>query len=333
MNSKNERTFQKWKMLLKFSIGIICVGYIVTFFTKNSDSILIVFNIDLLSIILIVFTIIITLLFYFLRFLIIVIRCSGQKIPFHDWVKTTIIARFLNLILSQSGNIYRAIYLKKTYQVNYTNYIIIYSSFAWIDTFLNIGAITILIAILNPKLKIGDYYAWNISLYLFLMTLVAPFVGRILLSCTSFKSPRITWIRDKVSYVVSTAINVSKDILFMGKISSLGLIVLFTNMIAYKILFNSFLIEVDFSTIAIFCVLLKIGNFITITPGNIGVQELAFGFLSQEMGVGMAEGIVVSIVGRLILTSITIVWAISIGGLGVIRKWSAYSRENVDEKL
>jgi hypothetical protein len=70
----------------------------------------------------------------------------------------------------------------------------------------------------------------------------------------------------------------------------------------------------------LFYSLLKISSAFIIIPGNVGIQEIAFGFLSKEMGTGMAEGILISTVMRVLGTSLIIIIAVIIGGKGLFSK-------------
>jgi uncharacterized membrane protein YbhN (UPF0104 family) len=54
----------------------------------------------------------------------------------------------------------------------------------------------------------------------------------------------------------------------------------------------------EFAVLAIFVILSRVTNVIIIAPGNFGLREFLYGYLSDWMGVGMSEGIFISLTIR-----------------------------------
>ena len=61
------------------------------------------------------------------------------------------------------------------------------------------------------------------------------------------------------------------------------------------------------------------------TLGDISVQELAYRILSGQMGIGMAQGMVVSVIMRILSTSVIIVLGGLFGGIALLRRRADYS--------
>ena len=66
-------------------------------------------------------------------------------------------------------------------------------------------------------------------------------------------------------------------------------------------------------------ILFSLSFFIVLTPGNIGIQEIAWGLLSEKMGIGMETGILMSGFVRLIGTGVLSILGITLGGVDLIR--------------
>jgi hypothetical protein len=67
-----------------------------------------------------------------------------------------------------------------------------------------------------------------------------------------------------------------------------------------------------------------ISFFIILTPGNIGIQEIAWGFLSEQMGIGMEIGILMSGFIRLVSMGVLAACGIAFGGVDLIRNRKMY---------
>jgi uncharacterized protein (TIRG00374 family) len=104
----------------------------------------------------------------------------------------------------------------------------------------------------------------------------------------------------------------------------LGIAVFIITVFSYYVLFAGFDMRLSLPALTVFCTLLNLSTFFVITPGNIGIQEIAFGFISQQFGVGMAQGILVSIVSRIISTALTILLGVLFGGMNVIKYRNKY---------
>ncbi len=318
----------KTKKIIKLIILFVSIAYISHFFYKNWNTIEIGFRFNKLIIGLILILSLSALITYAYRLKIILDKCAGTSPLFWNWFKIIILGRFLNLIFSQMGNIYRGIELKKNYQISYTNYISTFVSFVWMDLCLNLIISEFVIVFLNPDIKICNYNITNILLLIVLFTFLSPIFAKFFLQLFFKKFRWFLWINSKLTEVLTITLNNLKDFRYMTKFILLGLFVLAQTLAGYFLLFLSFEIKLSFPTLIIFYTLLKFSTFVVITPGNMGIQEIAFGFLGEQMGIGMAQGILVSAVGRVISTSIIILSGIIFGGVGLLKRRKEYTKEN-----
>lgn len=72
-------------------------------------------------------------------------------------------------------------------------------------------------------------------------------------------------------------------------------------------------IEPNVPDLALFLALYKLSTLVVLTPGNLGIREMAFGFLSQALGIGMAEGILASAMLYAVHSSLVIPLGLAFG--------------------
>jgi uncharacterized protein (TIRG00374 family) len=324
------------KTLLKIAIVTACIVYIVSFFYTNRKSLNIVVRLNFITLSALVLLWFSYMLIYSWRFQFILQKCSSRKIAFGRWFKILITGNFLNMVFSQLGNFYRGIMLKKEHDISYTSYITTFASFAWMDTWMNLILAVVIILLIKPDLKIGPFPASFLLVIICAVIIILPVVASFFLRFIRFKNRYLDWTKSKLSHVLTTTIDNIKDVSFLLKIILLGIVIFILTIFSYYVLFAGFDIQLTLPVLAVFCTLLSLSTFFVITPGNIGIQEIAFGFISQQLGIGMAQGILVSVVSRIINTALTILLGVLFGGINLLRHREDYSQasspDNGDNK-
>jgi hypothetical protein len=310
----------KIKKILKLAVFLLCAGYIVKYFYGNWDSLQIAFKINKFMIACILLLSITTLITFAYRFKIIMHKCSGRNPPFWEWFKVIMLARFYNLFFAQSGNIYRGVELKRRFGISYTDYVSASVSFGWMDICLDLIITGVIIILVRPDFKLGAFKAYQFVALLLLVIICLPLLADLLLKRISIKAPSLLWAKSKLSEVLTATITNIKDLPYLAKIVIWGLLVAAQTLIVYYILFMSFEIKLDIPSLMLFYALLKLSSAVIITPGNIGIQEIAFGVLSTQIGGGMAQGILISAFSRALGSSIIIILAVILFAVGLIPK-------------
>ncbi len=313
------------KALLRIVIAAACIVYIISFFYVNRNSLSIVIKLNFITLSALVLLFFCYLLVHGWRLQLILQKCSGRKIAFWQWFKILTIGNFLNMVFSQLGNVYRGIKLKKEHDISYTSYIASFASFAWMDTCMNLVLAIVIILLIEPDLKISSFPASFLLVIICAVIIALPVIASFFLRFIRFKNSYLDWTKSKLAQVLTTTLDNIKDISFLLKIISLGIAVFAITVFSYYVLFAGFDMRLSLPALTVFCTLLNLSTFFVITPGNIGIQEIAFGFISQQFGVGMAQGILVSIVSRIISTALTILLGVLFGGMNVIKYRSKYA--------
>jgi uncharacterized protein (TIRG00374 family) len=314
------------KTFLKIAIVAACIVYIADFFYTNRNSLSIVIRMNFATLLILVLLSFSYMLLHSWRFQFILQKCGSRKIAFWQWFKILTLGNFLNMVFSQLGNVYRGVKLKKEHDISYTSYITTFASFAWMDTWMNLVLAIVIILLVKPDLKIGSFSASSLLVIICAVIIILPVMASLFLRFIRFKNRYLDWTKSKLSQVLTATLDNIKDTSFLLKIILLGVTIFALVVFSYHVLFAGFDMQLTLPVLAVFCTLLSLSTFFVITPGNIGIQEIAFGFISQQLGIGMAQGILVSVVSRIISTTLTILLGVLFGGINLIKHRKDYSQ-------
>ena len=199
---------------IQYAILIASIGYIIFFFIGNKNIFQTTFQIDLK---ILVSILILQLIFLFLqswRFQIMIQKCSLVRPPLWSWFKIFILGRFLNLIFTQIGNLYRSVQLKSKYGISHTRYVSVFTSMAWIDTCMNLMIAFLVILLTNVSFQIGQLIAWKAILIIFTIIFFGPVILEILLKKIRIVNHRFLWLQGKLSEVLNITLVNTRPIRF-----------------------------------------------------------------------------------------------------------------------
>ena len=318
----------KYSRILRTALALGCVSYIVYFLIKNKQDLKVVFDIN---------PIYLTLFFIFsilgqslvaYRWRIVLHKCSGKTIAFFKWLRYFILGRFLNLIAPQLGNLYRSVALKKDYGITYTDYISSMASYTWMDTCLNLLFAWIVIAVVDIRLKIGQVSALAIVTLILIFAFIMPVIFEYLFSKKMFKRKFLKWAQSKVHEVLTTALQNVRDVNFIFKIISTAVLAFVYTIAMLYFCFKVFDITISLPALSLFYVIMRISNLVIITPGNIGLREIAYGIIGSQIGISMTEGIIISIILRIVNNLVLLVLGTLYGGIGLLKRKNEIYSDN-----
>jgi uncharacterized membrane protein YbhN (UPF0104 family) len=228
----------------------------------------------------------------------------------HFW--TTFRHFVVGQFLPQGGNVYRAVMLKKTDNVDYGRFVSGMFSFKWMNVAFSSLLGIMIIAIYDPHIQIQHVTILPLlSVVLLLLVVAVPACNAIhrglrSLDTDSFLLKPLIVITEIIGRTMS--LMKSPRLLFLN-----GLIVWLSvciNIFVLYFFFKSIGSPRDLVTLTIYVVVLRAAKVITLTPANLGIREFLLGLLSHAGGGGMAQGISVSVMWR--LTRILTVGAMSV---------------------
>ena len=309
----------RYKKIIQWGAAFCCLVYIVWFFRQNSHELVRLSYLRPLSLVGLAGLFVLGHIIYSYRFLIVLKKCSGRSIPLWAWFKIVVLGRFLSTFAPQAGNIYRSVLLKKKYQITYTRYASSFFSFNWLDTCVNIIFATVIILVMQPDLRLGSFVALYFLAALFVLIAVVPLLLETVFRLITFRNRWIAWLHGKLSEMLTVSVGNLTDTSYLLKIILSGVFSLVNTVAIFYLFFLGLDLDVNLPVLVLFYVVLKLSNQIIITPGNLGVREIAYGILSEQMQIGMAEGMLIALCVRLMGTSILIILAGLFGGSELLK--------------
>ncbi len=234
------------------------------------------------------------------------------------WFRVFVFSRFFNTLLGQSGNIYRAMRLKRGWGFSYTSTVSCYAGFAWLDTLLNTFLMSLALLIWDPALRLAGCPALLLSISFFCLLLaglpVLALIGRRIPANLSGESRFF----GKLFRKAGEALRSLADIRFFLLINAIGLVSFFLQLLTVYAVFLSLGHNPGAANLVIFVTLLRFSTLVVLTPGNLGLQEMACAYLASAMGMDMSKGLLVSGLLRIVdwINLGLIAGVLAVSGLG-----------------
>lgn len=253
------------------------------------------------------------------RFHVVLRQVAPQRVPFWPWLQLFVLGRFLNLFVPQGGNVYRGVVLKRRFAVPYTRFVTAFVNAPWIAMVLNFALGALLVTLLTPRTTVAG---WPLGLLLGLAALIAaaaPLLGSLVLP----RLPRgwrwSAWAHARVREVLGVTLESLGDARYLWRVSAWTVAAFGQAVLMLWVCFAALGTQVGLAEAVAFYVLLQLATYLTITPGNLGVQELAFGFLAVGLGSGAVDGVLVSALLRVTGVIALVALALPLGGMQALR--------------
>ena len=315
------------KRILRWGILLISIGFIVYVFRNERDGLKLFLDIRTPELVWLMSFIFMYFALHGYRYLVVLEKFSECVIGFRPWFRIYILGRFLNTIVPQSGNLYRSIYLKRKFHVAYTRYVGAYITFAWMGACFNLLLSVIVMLFVGAGSTLAGVPASYVVIALLVSLFGLPFAMSWAFRAVNLGNGRFSWVYHKIDETITVSLSSLRDARFMVHFFSVGIALFVVTCAIFWIIFRSLGIEPNLSQVALFFVLLQLISYVSFTPGNLGFQEVAFGVLAELTGVGMAEGIVISVLLRIATYIALIALAVPLGGLGLIRGFDQMRQE------
>lgn len=228
------------------------------------------------------------------RFFVVARHLGLKDLSTLAWFRIFVVSKAMNMILGQLGNVYRAVSLKRIYGFSYSKVGGTYFTFSLLDALLNCLLMAVAVAIWNPSLRLAGLpvlpvaaaMAGAVALSLPLMAVIGRAVARRTLGSDGFAARTAR----KASEILTSV----TDLRLMATVCGIGFLAFLLNMATVYFAFAGMGHWLDMASLVIFVAILRFSYVVIVTPGNLGIRELAYGFLSTAMGMEMSQGLVVS---------------------------------------
>lgn len=241
-------------------------------------------------------------------------ECSSVSVPKWTWFRLTSVGQFLNLLFPQLGNVYRAFILKRDHGIGYAQYAAGLFTFVWIDLLIGLAFAIVSIAILDPSMRIGELSGLAVLVTILLGVLIAPFLIKRLLATR--EGGRIARLRVRATILLETATRFLHDGRYLSRAFTLNVLLVATQLASIHFAFDAVGADIDFPRLMLFQVLVRLSNQIVVTPGNLGLTEVAYGVLAGASGSTMQHGVAAGVLIRALGSAVVVVLGLALGGAG-----------------
>ncbi|MDJ0951019.1 MAG: lysylphosphatidylglycerol synthase transmembrane domain-containing protein [Alphaproteobacteria bacterium] len=312
----------KLSTVISWSVLIGCAGFILHFFSSDRQSLALLAGISPAQIAVLVLLHVVYLGLHGYRYQVVLQKCSGRALAYLAWFRIYVIGRFLNLVVPQMGNVYRGLRLKSELRVSYTSYASGLLSVGWLGAWCNLVAGVAVVGWLSPDLRVGGLSAFWGLLALTLAVGIGPILLHRVLALIhpSGGLGALSWLRAKIAEAVGGAVGALRDGRYVGAILLLSAAQFAIACAIFFACFEALGITVGAGELVLFYVLLQFSTYVNITPGNLGVQEIAFGLLADAIHIGMGEGMLVSALLRVTGYLALFALALPMGAVDVMRR-------------
>lgn len=229
---------------------------------------------------------------YSLRLQLVVEAWSDQKIPKGHFLKLMVAGRVYNVLLPQSGTAYRGIALKRNYGISYAKYIESQAAFGILDLIINISICVILWSGYTYGALAGAATLATLSA---LACVCFCFRNRLAVMARQERPGRFqAWMKG----VLGSVIELTKPT-FAIRFIVLSLFCLFLMAAVFGLYFKHLNVSPTIAEIAVFYTLYRCTFYFAITPGNLGLRELAVGLIGTPLGIGSATAIFTALIVRI----------------------------------
>jgi uncharacterized membrane protein YbhN (UPF0104 family) len=222
-----------------------------------------------------------------------------------------VIARILNLVVPQSGNVYRIASLKDKYRAPIVETTGGLAAFIWISVTASLILSTVLTIVSAPTASDGTTVSVRILAGLTIMAIAAPWALLALASQITSDSSFLTKVRRASIAALEVTRHPRVLIQFLGY-WALSLVVV---VIMYSIAFGMVGSVPSVATLVAIYALVQATSFIVITPGNIGIQDLGFAAVAVAFGsepeVAAAAALIIRVSGVAVTAVVGLVVAVT----------------------
>jgi hypothetical protein len=318
LSPKRCRRTTKIKLFQRF-IAIISVCFVVFSLIKDRTILEQAKNIPRRDVGLILALLTIYFILHAQRFVLLVEQHCRCRIPLLDWIRMLLVMRFMNNVVPQTGSIYRGITLKRDYGISYTDFIAANIFFIWTDTILNFVIALLFFILGTSQLEIFRTSALNILILGIIILIAAPFAARAFIRKLS--SPSHPEFHRKLVQIVDELFRGIKQPRYIAVTTSIALISFLLMTEIFRILLGAIGAEIDLATLGVFYALYRLTFHINITPGNLGIREIAYGLLCAGAQIGMSKGLLISAELRILSVIMLTMVAIAVAGREMKEAW------------
>jgi uncharacterized membrane protein YbhN (UPF0104 family) len=238
---------------------------------------------------------------------------GGQGVSRMAWFRITSVGQFLNQFVPQLGNVYRAVVLKRDYGVAYLAYASALFAFVWLDTLMAFAIAFLVILALDPGITLLGFPGLLLLLVVIAGTATGPVVAHALFS--RFRPASQSRFHARLVTLLATAPSMLRNPRFLLRFFLVNVVTTVVHATALFLAFFAVGASVGLGGLVLFQVFIRASHLIQVTPGNLGVNELAYGLLAYASNATTEQGVGVALLARAVgLVTVNVVGVLLGGG-------------------
>jgi uncharacterized membrane protein YbhN (UPF0104 family) len=262
------------------------------------------------------------------RFKVVMEHIGAPTLGLPIWFRVIAIGQMLNLFVPQLGNVYRGVTLKRQHGVSYLTYATGLVSFIWLDVIMSIVVALLVILAFEPGLTLGGVSALLLLSAGGAAIALGPVVAAAVMSRLPRTSGALGKLQQRLTTLLDTTSRAARSPGLMLRVFVLNLLVTVGHTASLWLAFHSVGGAISLSGLVLFQVLIRMSSQVVITPGNLGITELAFGALAHGSQRTLEQGLAVSLLLRAVGSVMVLVLGLISGGLSFLVRRS----DLLDEK-
>lgn len=224
-------------------------------------------------------------------------RAAGMTFERVHMFGVFVMARILNLVVPQSGNVYRVVAIRDRYGAAMSETVGGLAGFVWLSVSASLALSTFLFALGFGDSTTTSMPAWLILAGLTLLAIGAPWVILALLS----RITQSSGLMSKLRTAAQAALAVARSRSTLLKFAKFWAATIAVIVVMYGVAFSMIGTAPSIPTLVAIYALVQATSFVVITPGNIGIQEIGFTavavFFGSDPGVAAAAALIIRISG------------------------------------
>jgi len=215
---------------------------------------------------------------------------SARAIPSFAWFRIFIVGRFLNTLVPQGGNVYRALRLRSDYGVAVTRFGGGMAAFIVMSVVASLFTAAPLLAWQSPSTTVAGLPASLVVLLAGIVVTAVPVAAAIVARRLGSPRGESAGFLGTVSRVAQATLAALTDQRLLVKFLGVWGVTVVVVVALYRAVFDATGWDLGIGEAVAIYALLQVSSFIVLTPGNLGIQELGLAALAALFGIPAASG-------------------------------------------
>lgn len=253
------------------------------------------------------------------RFHVVLVRFAERPVELWPWTRLFVLGRFLNLFVPQAGNVYRAVELRRRFDVSVQSFLVAFVNAPWLAMILNFLFGAVAVGLLAPEASVAGWPLWALLAAATLASSLGPIAMLLMLPLLPERVRWAAWLRARLAEMVRVTLESVQEPRYLARVAWWTLLAFVQASVMLWVGFVALGLPGGVAEAIAFYVLLQLATYVQVVPGNLGVQELAFAGLSAGFGASAADGVLVSTIVRVTGVIALVATSLPMGGLEAVR--------------